>query len=680
MANTYKVGVVGAGTMGSGIAQKMAQEGLPVTLLDVKDEFVQRGLDMIRETLRQGVERKIFTVDQVDGTMSRIHGTTNMEDLADAELVVEAVFEDEKVKAGVFKQLDEACRPHTILATNTSSLYVRNLAKCTNRPDRVIGMHYFYHPAKNRLLEVIPHEGTSKETTEKALLIGKLHGKTTILVKDSPGFAVNRFFIPWYVEAIRMLEEGIANIPTIDEASKRAFGIGMGVFELMNVSGVPIGLHAANTLSREIGSFYAPPELLRRQVEDLKQDWDLSGEVDESKFDVIAERLYAAVMGVTATLAEEGVAGIEDIDRGAKIGLRWRYGPFELMNRIGIEKAYRIVKKMSERRSDFKVPELLKKQLEKGTPFEFNFVDLKIKDDIAWITINRPEAMNALNPTVVDQLEKKFNEAESNDAIRAIVFQGAGKAFVAGADIKFFVDNIKSDNIAATYAFTTKGQKLLLRFENSPKMTIALLDGLSLGGGSELAMACQAIVATPNGSFGFPETGIGIFPGLGGMIRMERHLGPELAKYYVFTGKTLRAEEALRLGIVTKLTEPAMTEQAIKEVAAAGKFDKYRPRTIPEAFIQQKTACTGDNAARLLKGEPLQGVSPEFAEKTAEIIAKKAPIALRMANELIDAQSEVSVEEAIKLELARLYEIFSTKDALAGLQSPPGRPPKYQGI
>ena len=679
MSKTYKMGIVGAGTMGSGIAQKMAQEGLQVILVDIKDEFVQRGFNMIRDTLQEGVERNIFTVEQVDEIISRIHGTTNMEELVDVDLVVEAVFEDEKVKGDVFKRLDDICEPHTILASNTSSFYIRNMAKYTNRPDRFIGLHYFYHPAKNRLLEVIPHEGTSKETIEKALLIGKLHGKTTILVKDSPGFAVNRFFIPWYVEAIRILEEGVANIPTIDAASKKAFGIGMGVFELMNVSGVPIGLHAANTLSKEIGSFYAPPETLRKQVEDLKEDWDLSGEVDESKFEIITERLYAAIMGVTATLVQEKVASIEDTDRGAKVGLRWSYGPFELMNRIGIEKAYELVKKMSERRSDFKIPELLEKQLAKGTPFEFNFVDLEIKDDIAWITINRPEAMNALNSVVVEQLEKKFDEAESNPAVKGIVFQGAGKAFVAGADIKFFVDNIKSHNIAATYAFTKKGQELLLRFENSPKMTIALLDGLSLGGGSEVALACQAIIATPNGSFGFPETGIGIFPGLGGMIRMERHLGPELAKYYIFTGKTLRAEEALQLGIVTKLVEPTMIEQAIKEVVAAGKFNKYRPRTIPAAFDEKKKVCTDENVERLLDGELPQGVSQEFAEKTAKIIAKKAPIAMKMTNELIDAQSKVSIEEAIKIELERLFDIFSTKDALAGLQSPPGRPPKYEG-
>ena len=147
----------------------------------------------------------------------------------------------------------------------------------------------------------------------------------------------------------------------------------------------------------------------------------------------------------------------------------------------------------------------------------FKFVELEIKDDLAYITINRPEAMNALNPTVVGQLEEKFNEAEANPSVKAIVFRGAGKAFVAGADIKFFVDNIKNNTVDKTYAFTSKGHELFLRFETTSKQTIALLDGLSLGGG-ELALACQAIVATA-GLAGLPETAIRDLPGSGALFR-----------------------------------------------------------------------------------------------------------------------------------------------------------------
>ena len=678
MSQKFKVGVVGAGNMGSGIAQKLAQEGFSVVMVDTKDEFVDRGFKNIRATLDEGVTRNIFTPEKVEGILGRIQGTTDLNAVKDCDLVIEAIFEDEKIKGELFAKLDQICDPKTIFATNTSSFYVGNLAKWTKRPDRFVGTHYFFHPAKNRLVEIISHEGTSEETKEKVLQIANLHGKTPIVVKDSPGFSVIRIFIPRYVEAIRISEEGLANVPTVNEATKRAFGIGLGLFDLWNMSGgTVIGQHGARTLGKELGNFYAPPELLRHQVEDLKQDFSLEGEIDESKMDLIAERLYAVAMAVAAAQVDEGVATKEDVDRGTKIGLAWRQGPFELMNSMGIEKAYQMVKKLTERHPDFKMPKLLEEQYKKGEPFTFNYVDLEIVGELSYITVNRPEAMNALNPTVVDQLEQKFDEAESNPAVKAIVIRGKGKAFIAGADIKWFVKNIKENTLDKTYAFTRKGQDLLLRFENSPKMTIALLDGLSLGGGSEVALACQAIVSTPNGSFGLPETGIGIFPGLGGMIRLARHLGTDLAKYFVFTGEWIKAEDAYAMGLVTKLVERTEVDKAIAEVVAAGKFDKYRPREIPAKFAEAKAAFSPENVARLLRGEPPQGVDPAFAEKLVKIVSKKAPIALRMAHELMDAQAKVSIEKAIDLELERLYDIFSTEDALAGLQSP-GRPPQFK--
>ena len=178
MSQIRKIGVVGAGNMGSGIAQKIAQEGIPVVMVDLKDEFVQRGLGTIRRLLQEGVERKIFKPEQVDQVLSRVTGTTDFTALADADIVIEAVFEDKQVKADLFKKLDKVCSPQTILATNTSSFYVREFAEKTSRPDRFVGLHYFYHPAKNRLLEVIPHGGTSPQTVEKSLLAAKLHGKT----------------------------------------------------------------------------------------------------------------------------------------------------------------------------------------------------------------------------------------------------------------------------------------------------------------------------------------------------------------------------------------------------------------------------------------------------------------------------------------------------------------------
>jgi enoyl-CoA hydratase/3-hydroxyacyl-CoA dehydrogenase len=678
MSQINKIAVIGAGNMGSGIAQKMAQEGLHVVLVDIDEESVERGLNTIRQMLKEAVERKILTAENVHDILSNIIGTCDFEMVADADLVIEAVFEDKQVKFDLFAKLDKICSQKTILATNTSSFYVREFAEKTSRPDRFVGLHYFYHPAKNRLLEIIPHEKTSKETIEKSLLAARLHGKTAIVVKDAPGFAVNRFFVPFLNEAARMLEEGMANIPTLEEAAKQAFKIGMGAFELMNVTGIPIAVHASTTLGNELGPFYATPDILKAQME-KKEDWDLKGDVDKSRLPEAKDRFYGVCLGVAAALVDEGVASIEDTDRGAKIGLRWLMGPFEIMNNIGIEKTYKAVQAITQKYPDFKMPKILEKQNELGKPFAFNFVDLEIKGPIAYITLNRPEAMNALNETVVAQIAAQFDEAEKDSNVTAIVIQGAGKAFGAGADIKWFVDKIKADKITDIVEFTRKGHELLLKIENSEKLTIAQLDGLSLGGGSELALACQAIIATPAGSMGFPETGIGIFPGLGGMLRMARFTGPELAKYYVFTGAPISAEDAQALGIITRLVATAEVDSTISALVSEGKPDKYRPREIPEVFKPLAQVCSSENVARLLAGKQPEGIPDDLAAKTAKIIGYKAPLALKLADEIIDQQISKSIGEAVEIELGRTKEIFSTADALEGLSSLGRKKPEYKG-
>jgi len=555
---------------------------------------------------------------------------------------------------------------------------VREFAEQTSRPDRFVGLHYFFHPAKNRLLEVIPHAGTSEDTLEKSLLVAKLHGKTAIVVKDAPGFAVNRFFVPFLNEAARMLEEDMANIPTIEAAAKQAFKIPMGPFELMNVTGIPIAVHASTTLGNELGPFYATADILKAQM-DKNENWNLEGAVDESRVTAVVDRFYGVCLGVAAALVDEGVASIEDTDRGAKIGLRWIMGPFEIMNKIGVGRTYAAVEAITAKNPDFKMPEILAKQNALGQPFDFKFVDLEIKDEIATITMNRPEAMNALNESVVAQLDERFTEAENNSDVKAIVFQGAGKAFVAGADIKYFIDKIKSDQIADIVDFTRGGHELFLKIENSAKLTIALLDGLSMGGGSELALTCQAIVATPTGSMGFSETGIGIIPGLGGMLRTARMVGPDLAKYYMFTGATITAQDAHALGMVTKLVAPSEVDAAIQELVAGGKPDKYREREIPEKFKPYAVACSQENVDRLLSGDSPQGVPEDMAARITKFIGFKAPLALKMGNEIMDQQVGKSMEEAIDIELGRLNEIFSTADALEGLSSLGRKRPEFKG-
>ena len=176
MAQITKIGIIGAGHMGSGIAQKVAQEGFDVVMVDIKDEYINRGISTMKQMFQSGIQRKIFTQDQVDTFLSRIKGSTDYHDVADADIVIEAVFEDRDVKTKLFQTLDNICADKTILATNTSSFYVSEFAEKVKRPDRFIGLHYFFHPAKNRLLEIIPHTATSEETINTAKTFAKLHG------------------------------------------------------------------------------------------------------------------------------------------------------------------------------------------------------------------------------------------------------------------------------------------------------------------------------------------------------------------------------------------------------------------------------------------------------------------------------------------------------------------------
>src|SRR5581483_5653328 len=300
------VGVVGAGTMGSGIAQKLAQEGAQVVLVDLDEPKVKAGLDRIRASLDEAVTRKIFDRAKADQALARISGTHDWAKLAPADLVIEAVFEDLTVKKDVFARLDAACRKDAILATNTSSFPVADLAKATKHPARVLGLHFFYHPAKNRLVEVVPHAGTAATALSEAWTFQERTGKTPIRSEGSPGFVVNRFFVPWLNEAVRLHEAGVA-IPTIEQAGKEAFSIGMGPFELMNVTGIPIALHSAETLGKKFGAFYAPAALLAKQVASGKP-WTLTGEVEAARVAEARDRLLGVVFLVAGEILDEKIA------------------------------------------------------------------------------------------------------------------------------------------------------------------------------------------------------------------------------------------------------------------------------------------------------------------------------------------------------------------------------------
>ncbi len=669
------LGVIGAGNMGSGIAQKAATEGFPVVLVDLDDAKVKQGLAIIEATLAQGVERKVFRADDAKAIRERITGTADWTKLAAADLVIEAVFEDLEVKRNVFKKLEEVCRDDAILATNTSSFAVSQVADGMKHPERMLGLHYFYHPAKNRLVEVIPGEATSPAVTAAAWTVQEMMGKTPIRSADASGFIVNRYFVPWLNEAVRLLEEGTADIPTIEASATATFGAGMGPFELMNVTGIPIALHAAATLGRAFGPFYAPAPLLERQVASGAA-WDLAGTHDPSKLDAVAARLLAVTFLVATSLVAEGVGTIEDADIGARVGLRWPRGPFEMINSFGVRAAGDLVGQFGGG-WDIPVPGDLSLQWRSGLPFAFNLVKSDVDDGVATLTVNRPDAMNALNETVVSQLRAAFKRAAADPKVRGIVIAGSGKAFIAGADIRFFVRNIESGDLARIVDFTKAGQALLDDIDACVKPVVARLHGIALGGGLELAQACDVLIATPRASFAFPETGIGIYPGLGGTQRPTRRIGVGLTRWLVFTGQTLGADEAAAIGFIDRVVPHEKLDAACRAAIAQSTGRKARP-VLGGRHLALEAFFAGNDAETLRQGKA-DTRGDDVLVKAMKRVSSKAPIALRLAGKLIESGSALSLEEGLAMELSHLEEIFSTKDAYEGLSSLGKRAPVFEG-
>ena len=662
--STPVLGVVGAGTMGSGIAQKMAMEGFSVVLVDVNQGALDRGLNAIAHSLEAAVTKGILDKPTATIAGERIRATTRLNELSHTDLVVEAIFEDLAAKRDLFGRMDAICEPRTILATNTSSFRVGQLAAATTVPERVIGLHYFFHPAKNRLVEVVPSEDTSVGVFRRAWQLQERIGKTPIRSADTYGFVVNRFFVPWLNEATRLMAQGLGSPSTIDAVARETFGIGMGPFELMNVTGVQIARHAADTLGQAFGPMYAPSAELIRQAE-TSAVWDLSAAPDETPSPAIAERLLSVVFHVASTLVEDNVATVDDTDIGARVGLKWRRGPFELMNHYGIERAHRLVSTYAHA-WHLSISEQLERHHRANRAFSFLLVNSDVRDGIATLTINRPDALNALNETVVEQLRSAFDEAEGRRDVRGIVIAGSGKAFLAGADVRFFVKNIEAGSLDRILQFSTAARDLLYRFQTSVKPVIARVHGLTLGGGLELALACHRIIATPRATFAFPETGIGIYPGLGGTQRTTRRVGTALAKWLVLTGQTLAATEAEAIGLIDQVVPHEQLDREVAAAIDAGIVGAPAARSVPTAY---------QHVAEFFAQYEADGPVPDAFKS----LRHKAPIALRIANDLIDKGAGLPLDDALRLEASHVERVFQTRDAYEGLASIGRKRPVFEG-
>ncbi len=621
--------IVGAGNMGSGIAQSCAQAGFQVRVRDVDQGMLDRGRALIERMLQGAIDRRKMSAAKRDEVLARVTFTTDLaQAVVGSTLVIEAVFEDLAVKRAVFQELGSLVGPQTIVATNTSSLSVTTLAEGFPNPERFVGLHFFFPAAVNKLVEVIPGSATDAATVDAVERLSYLLRKVPIRTLDRAGFAVNRFFVPYLNEATRLYEESVASMATIEETGRELFGATLGPFELMNVTGIPIAFHAETSLAEAFGPAYGPSKLLEQQFRS-GQPWPWKQSTVQPEYKAaVGERLLGLTIGIAARLVEEGVATAEAVDRGATVGLRRRSGPFAQLSQVGLREGLRLVEAYAQRWGDaFPVSAELRSRAARGEDrWPLRYVHVERRGPVAWVLLDRPEVLNSLNSEVLVQLRETFRTLEAEDRDRVVVLAGSSPVFAAGADIAEMAEKTLADGLV----FGFVGQATARAIERFPRPVIALVEGYALGGGLELALAADFIVAAEGAQLGLPEVTVGIHPGMGGASRLTRLIGRGKSKLLVFTGTPVTAEEAARLGFVA--------------------------RVLPAGQAREET------------------------QALAETIASRAPLAVRWAKRVIDEGMDASLDAALYLEGESAGHTFGTRDRTEGMRAfLERRPPKFEG-
>ncbi len=621
----FKAAVVGAGTMGGEIAQVIASAGIPVVLKDVKQEFVDLGLQKAEEVTRAQlgglVQKQKISQEQADRQateiLGRITGTTEYEGFGDVDFVIEAVPERMAIKQAVLAELDAFTPGHAILASNTSSLSISEMADATSRPDKVVGFHFFYPASMMRLVEIVEGADTSPDTMQTATNVAQTIRKLPIACGEEPGFVVNRILNSAISEIWRFQEDNGLSIKAIDDAVSAARVAPMGPFFLTDLLGLDTVLHVAEHLQESYGSdsFYvhqgmkALVEAGELGAKTGKGFYDngeprSDGETDFDHED-LTQRFVLKALVEACLLLEDGMATVRDIDLGMMAGAGFIPPPFARADQTGLDEVLASLERAAAQWGEQFAPPLILRRLvaqgRLGTKSGQGFFAYKQPDDgfeqgeavqletrdgyaIAWL--DRPPA-NSLAPQVIEELGRIWEHVEADDSIRALILASANPMlFCAGADIKAFTQMDEQTGAA----LLQETHALLRRMESSSTVTIAAVNAVAFGGGCELAMACDVRIAAQSASFGQPEINLGIIPGFGGTQRLPRLVGTARALELNLTGDPISADEAFEIGLVNRV----VPDHELHDIARAWARKLGGQAPLAVAAIKRTTAGDAD--------------------------------------------------------------------------------------
>jgi enoyl-CoA hydratase/3-hydroxyacyl-CoA dehydrogenase len=629
--------------MGHGIAEVAALSGCKVTLYDIGQRYLDSGMEKLTWSLGKLAEKGAISAERARAAMSAVTPTTELGSASDCEIIIEAAPEDLALKKGLFERLDRIA-PRSLLATNTSSIPIDEIAGATGRPGSVVGMHFFNPPVIMPLVEVVKGPRTSEASVTRAVEFCKRLGKQVVVCrKDVPGFIVNRVLGPMINEAAWLVFRREATVRQVDSCCVYKLGLPMGLFELADYTGIDVLFAALNTIkTREPSAAPVAPSLGEMAASGTlgrksgRGYYDYAGGADYSKDEggSLDPLLFLSTgINSAAWLIRNDVCSREDLDLSVKLGLGFPQGILQMADAQGIGRTVECLRSKQAAHGEMYAPDPLLAQMEargdlgiaSGRGFyDHGSSETKLEEvavtkspPVAWVVLNRPHRHNAITPKMLDELEAVAKDLARDGAVRVVVLSGeGGKAFSAGADLTAF----EFTSPVKAFEASRRMFEVFSSFERMPKPVIAAIDGYAFGGGCELALACDFRLATESSQIGLTETSLGIIPGAGGTQRLLRLVGVSRAKEMIYLGERLRAKDALEAGLVDRV------------------FANESFRSEVEAYAQR--------------------------------LAKRAPISLKLAKYAINLAQGVSSTDSDQLFEAGGFGLtISTQDASEGIGS-----------
>lgn len=639
MNNDFKtVLVVGAGTMGHGIAEVCAIAGYRVILVDINEEILKKALERIQWSLSKLGKK---TGSDAGEVLSRISISTNLAESAKlADIVIEAVVERTDVKREVFRILDENCRADAILATNTSTIPIADIAKATGKPENVLGLHFFNPPALIRLVEIVKGEKTSEEALEKSKEFVKSLKMDFVVVKDVPGFLVNRINARVFVQAVKMLEKH--SVEEIDACARYRLNMPMGIFEVIDFSGVDVLYNVLRELSSR-GFDVEIPEIIEKMVSEGKTGMKAGegfykyegvyGRAEISKklaYNVYPLLLISPAVNEACWILRNGVAEKNDIEKAMKLGMRYWKGVLELADIYGIDEVIKTLRAI-----DVEPDELLLNMEKDGRLGKktgegffrwkhekacFGPVEYEKRDKYAFIRMKRAEKLNALNEEMWTGLRKAIEKAKEDADVRAVLLTGDGRAFSAGDDIAV-MGSWKKPSDGKKFFEGVVGP-LINTMSEFTKPLIALVNGLAFGGGMEINLFADVVIASRNARFALPEGRIGAFPPIASSIGFLFSRG---LMRYCLTGEEFESEEALRLGVVDLVVDINQLEIAgvemAEKIAEIAPFSLQAVKKVKNALLKDFMPHLENAISQLI----ILSATEDFSEGMRAFIEKRKP-------------------------------------------------------